>query len=120
MNDKLKQGNVITSPFSGRSRKVSTNLYVFCFTPLYPRFVLNVMCLFLAVGGIVLQMFNWTTTGMVIYVIAGLFAFLVNMFWSPEYYTFVLRWQIRKLMQSKWMVKRADKLVLERLCYDKI
>lgn len=120
VNLKLNESNMLSRPFKGKCRRVGKELYVVSVTPLYPRFLFNVLCLLMLVSSILLKIAGFHTGSKIVFACVILAFFIINLFWMQDFYVLILRLQIRRLMGKAWPVQRGEALLLERLLNGKI
>lgn len=125
IKDKILNPQFIGSPFAGSiaSHKFDKNnrLYVIDIAPIYPRYFFNIILVFMFLAGISIQLIlGWMTIAWVIYGMTLVFLLILNSFWSPDLYRWIIKYQLRRLMGRKVLVKRADAQALRRLSIGKV
>jgi hypothetical protein len=123
LGSRLKNPNWISGPFKGalKSYKAGKNLlWVIDVEPIYPRYVFNVILIFLLFCAATMQVIGWDRTATWTYVFTASGFLLLNMFWSSSFYEAVIKIQLRRLLKRKVFIKRADVEALRWLAHGKV
>lgn len=119
VDERLRSPDWVQKPFSGRVKRVQPGLFVFEVAPLYPRFVMNMMIIFLLVGLLALNYYGFGFAKTLYWFVGASFIF-TNIFWTSGFYQAVVWIQTRKLT-GKWKrVERADGAVLRAVLDGKV